>query len=97
MGGGIEWLATCSGLTGAFLLASHTRISSYGWLLLGAANVGMMALAFQIDHYGLLLQQLGLFVSSVVGMHRAGLLRQRMSRSTHRSKQVPSPTDTTSS
>lgn len=69
-----EWSGSILGLLGAFLLATHTRASRYGWLAFFAANVAMIAFALGIDRYGLLVQQLGFMGTSILGLYRAGLL-----------------------
>ena len=71
----LEWSGAISGLLGAFLLATHTRISRYGWLAFLLANFCLVAFAFQIDRYGLLLQQVGFTATSLLGMYRAGFFR----------------------
>lgn len=68
----LEWTGSITGLLGAFLLATHTRISRYGWIAFLAANIAMIGFAFGIGRYGLLAQQLGFLGTSLLGMHRAG-------------------------
>lgn len=68
----LEWAGSLSGLLGAFLLATHTGISRYGWLAFLAANLAMVGFALGIDRYGLLVQQLGFMATSLLGIHRAG-------------------------
>lgn len=68
----LEWSGAVTGLLGAFLLATHTRISRYGWIAFLAANVCLVLFAYQIDRYGLLLQQVGFTATSLLGMYRAG-------------------------
>jgi len=68
----LEWAGSLSGLLGAFLLATHTRVSRYGWLAFLAANLAMIGFAFGIGRYGLLVQQLGFMATSLLGIHRAG-------------------------
>lgn len=68
----LEWFGSISGLLGAFLLATHTRVSRYGWLAFLAANVAMIGFAFGIERYGLLVQQLGFMGTSLLGIYRAG-------------------------
>ena len=41
----LEWIGSLSGLVGAFLLATHTRVSRYGWLAFLAANLAMIGFA----------------------------------------------------
>lgn len=67
----LEWSGAITGLIGAFLLATNTRISRYGWLFFLAANVFLIAMAYGIHRYGLLLQQTGFMASSLLGIYRA--------------------------
>jgi hypothetical protein len=53
----LEWSGSLLGLLGAYLLATHGRVSRYGWIAFLAANVVMMAFALGIERYGLLIQQ----------------------------------------
>lgn len=68
----LEWVGSFSGLAGAFLLATHSRISRYGWLAFLAANVAMIGFALSIHRYGLFVQQLGFMGTSCLGIYRAG-------------------------
>ena len=67
-----EWAGCFFGLLGAFLLATNSRISRYGWIAFLVANVLMVALALSIGRHGLLLQQLGFTATSVLGLYRSG-------------------------
>lgn len=69
-----EWAGSILGLVGAFLLATNSRVSRYGWVAFLAANVAMIAFAVGIGAHGLLLQQLGFMGTSCLGLYRAGLL-----------------------
>lgn len=60
------------GLLGAFLLATNTRFSRYGWIAFFFANIAMIGLALLIGRNGLLLQQAGFVATSVLGLYRAG-------------------------
>ncbi len=70
---GLEWTGSLLGLLGAYLLATHSRVSRYGWLAFLAANVAMMIFALGIERYGLLVQQVGFMGTSLLGLRRAGL------------------------
>lgn len=67
----LEWIGSLSGLVGAFLLATHTRVSRYGWLAFLAANLAMIGFAVGIHRYGLLVQQVGFMATSLLGIYRA--------------------------
>ena len=43
-----EWTGAVLGLLGAFLLATHSAVSRYGWLAFLIANFAMMAFAVSI-------------------------------------------------
>lgn len=72
-----EWTGALLGLLGAFLLATHSRVSQYGWLAYLGANVAMTAFAASIGAHGLLIQQLGFTVTTLLGLYRSGLLALR--------------------
>ena len=76
----LEWAGSLLGLLGAFLLATHTRVSRYGWLAFLAANLAMIGFAIGIGRYGLLLQQTGFMFTSLLGIYRAGFLRVERSK-----------------
>jgi hypothetical protein len=70
----LEWAGSVSGLVGAFLLATHTKFSKYGWIGFALANIFTAAMALMIERNGLLTQQIGFVLTSALGMYRAGLL-----------------------
>ena len=67
-----EWAGSLAGLLGAFLLATHSRVSRYGWVAFLFANLAMIAFALGIERYGLLVQQLGFLATSLLGLLRSG-------------------------
>lgn len=69
----LEWTGSLLGLLGAYLLATHSRVSRYGWLAFLDANSAMLAFALGIERYGLLVQQAGFMATSLIGLRRAGL------------------------
>lgn len=73
-----EWIGALLGLLGAFLLATHSPISRYGWLAFLGANVAMTAFATTIGAYGLLVQQLGFTATTLLGLRRSGLWSRAM-------------------
>lgn len=75
-----EWAGSLLGLLGAFLLATHSRVSRYGWVAFLAANLAMVAFAVGIDRYGLLLQQVGFTATSLLGLRRSGLFSNSLRR-----------------
>ena len=75
-----EWAGSLLGLLGAFLLATHSRVSRYGWVAFLGANLAMVAFAIGIDRYGLLLQQVGFTATSLLGLRRSGLFDNSLRR-----------------
>ena len=67
----LEWAGSILGLLGALLLATHSRVSRYGWLAFLVANIAMIGFALDIGRYGLLLQQVGFLATSSLGLYRA--------------------------
>lgn len=70
----LEWIGSLLGLVGTFLLASHSRVSRYGWFVFLWANIAMIGFALGIHRYGILVQQLGFMITSLIGIYRAGFL-----------------------
>lgn len=70
----LEIFGTVTGLVGAFLLATHTGISRYGWIAYFLANIALIGFAIGIERYWLLAQQIGFMATSILGLYRAGLL-----------------------
>lgn len=76
----LEIAGTVMGLLGAFLLATHTSFSRYGWLAFLLANFALMGFALGIERYWLLAQQTGFMATSILGIYRSGLLTFRSPR-----------------
>lgn len=70
-----EWIGCIFGLTGAFLLASNTRFSRYGWIAFSIANIALLIFAIELDRPRLVLTYTGFTISSTVGLYRAGFFR----------------------
>lgn len=70
----LEWGSCVLGLLGALVLATTMRLSRWGWPALLLANLCGAAFAVGMDRQGMLLQQLGFVVTSLIGMARTGLL-----------------------
>ena len=69
----LEWTGCALSLTGAFLLSTHTKRSSYGWIFFLSANLVFIGFALNIERYGLLVQQLGFTATSLLGIYRSKL------------------------
>lgn len=70
----LEAFGAIFGLLGAFLLATHTGISRYGWLAFLLANLALIGFSIGIERYWLLAQQLGFMLTSLLGLYRSGLI-----------------------
>jgi hypothetical protein len=66
----LEWGGAVSGLIGAFLLATNTKWSKFGWIAFLVANCLIGAYAMGIGARGLLVQQIGFIVTSMLGLYR---------------------------
>jgi hypothetical protein len=67
----LEWAGCVVGLAGAFMLAFNTPISKYGWIAFLLANFATIWFARLIRANGLLVQQCGFTLSSLLGLYRA--------------------------
>jgi hypothetical protein len=67
-----EWIGCIFGLTGAFLLATNTKVSRYGWIAFSVANVSLILLAIELDRSKLLLTYIGFTATSTLGLYRSG-------------------------
>jgi hypothetical protein len=69
---GLEILGSVAGLAGAFLLATNTSISRWGWVLFLVANVALIGFSIGIERVWLLIQQMGFMATSLLGLYRTG-------------------------
>ena len=76
-----EWTGSILGLLGAFLLATNSRVSQYGWIAFLAGNIAWIAFSIKVGTNGLLLQQLGLMGTNILGLYRVGLWPKRTAKS----------------
>lgn len=76
----LEAFGALTGLLGAFLLATHTTVSRYGWLAFLLANLALIGFAIGIERYWLLAQQVGFMATSILGLYRSGMLSFRSLR-----------------
>lgn len=70
----LEWFGALAGLIGAFLLATNTKVSRWGWLCFLIANFAITGVAIANNLYGLMIQQIGFTATSLLGIYRSGLL-----------------------
>ena len=69
----LEWTGSITGLVGSVMVASHTRVSKYGWMLFLVSSLSLSAFAIVLGKYGLMVQQLGFAAINVFGLVRAWL------------------------
>lgn len=69
----LEWGGAIIGLLGAALLAACVSFSRWGWAAFLLANCFFIAWALRIDAHGLLVQQVGFMLTSLLGLYRSGL------------------------
>ena len=69
----LEWSGAIVGLLGALLLALNGRLARFGWLCFLVANIALITWAARLGAHGLLAQQLGFSLTSLLGMKRSGL------------------------
>jgi hypothetical protein len=67
----LEWSSTVLGLLGGFMVASHSRMSRLGWIVLVVGDVALIAFALMGSHYGVLVRQAGFTATSLLGAFRA--------------------------
>ena len=63
----IELLAAMAGLAGTLLLAVKSRFMGWAFVLYLVSNVGWIAFAAVHAHWGLLVQNVGFLVTSLIG------------------------------
>ena len=66
----LEWFGAALGLLGAFLLATNSRYSRFGWIAFLATNMCWLAFALDSHLMALLLMQLGFTATSLLGIWR---------------------------
>ena len=67
----LEWAGCALGLLGAFVLATNTSFSRYGWVSFLLANFAVIGFARGIRANGLMVQQIGFMGTSLLGLYRA--------------------------
>ena len=71
----LEWIGCICGLSGALLLALRNQYSRWGWWLFLASNTALICFALILNLNGLLVQQLGFTITSIIGLHKAGFFK----------------------
>jgi len=68
---GVQWAGSIVGLLGAFLLATHSRLSRWGWIAFFGSNVLLIVFTAGLELWGLLIMQVGFLATSVLGIYRS--------------------------
>lgn len=66
----LEWAGSASGLLGAFLLATNTAISGYGFVAFLFSNLCWIAVGRGRAMHGLTTMQLGFMATTLLGIWR---------------------------
>jgi hypothetical protein len=66
----MEWTGCTFGLLGAFLLATNTRFSGWGFVAFLVSNAAWIGFAAALGAGGLLMQQAGFTFTSLLGLYR---------------------------
>jgi hypothetical protein len=73
----VEWAGSVLALLGAFLLATNSRVSRWGWGAFLCSNVLLIVLAISIGRWGFLTMQIGFLGTSILGIWRTFAARER--------------------
>jgi hypothetical protein len=65
-----QWTGCALGLLGAFLLATNSRYSRWGWIAFLLSNGAWIAYSLLVSANGLLLQQVGFTITSLIGVRQ---------------------------
>lgn len=71
----LEWFGVFFGLLGALFLATNTKVSRYGWLLLFVGSASLTVFALIVGKLGMILHQAGFCAISALGLYRTGLFK----------------------
>jgi len=66
----IDWLGSILALMGAFLLATNSRFSAYGWIFFLLSNTAWIIFSIREDNAPLLLMNIGFTLTSLLGLYR---------------------------
>jgi hypothetical protein len=66
----LEWMGSITGLIGAFLLATHTRFSGWGFIAFLVSNFAWIGFALLQGISSILLMQAGFTATSLLGIYR---------------------------
>jgi hypothetical protein len=80
MSGIMEWAGCILGLLGAVLLAVNCRVSRWGWVAYLLSNAAWIGYSIHAGANGLLLQQVFLIITNIVGLRRWFFATQKTER-----------------
>jgi len=66
----VDWIGSILALLGSFLLATNTKISSYGFVAFLASNLVLAVYFWETKQWSLWFMQLGFTISSLLGIYR---------------------------
>jgi glucose dehydrogenase len=64
----VEFISAAMGLLGALLLATRSRYAGWAFVVWMVSNIGWIVFGTSLNHWGLVVQQLGFAVTSAIGI-----------------------------
>jgi len=64
----VQWVGCLVGLAGAFLLATKSKVSGFGFVLFLVSNMFWIAFGLMTDAPGLVVMQIGFSLTSILGV-----------------------------
>jgi len=80
----IEWVGCITGLSGSILLATNSRYSQWGWIILIVSNIIWIIYGVLTHANGLIIQQIGFIITSMIGIWRWMIIPRKEIESTGR-------------
>ena len=68
MGKALEWIGACFGIIGAFMVASHTGVSGYGYIPFLIGAVAYVIHSYRIRNFPLLLLNATFATANIYGI-----------------------------
>lgn len=84
----VEWVGSISGILGALLIASNTRLSHWGWWLFLMSSVLMCVFAIGIGASGVLALNMCFVATNVLGIVRVWYPKIKQVKQHGQSQQV---------
>jgi len=76
----LEWTGAATGITGAAMVASHSRYSPYGWICFLISSMCMSCFAVITQAWGLMLLEACFFLTNLLGLWRGLVAPWRLKR-----------------